>query len=129
MKVGGNQSARDFFTRHGGAAIMNDSDTKKKYTHRVADMYKEELVRRVKEDVSRLIVLYPKVFLDSEFVFLDIQMESMLTAWRQTPLQMLRCRSKMMTTFSLLGTSLKRHQLLNQLLAQNLRLPPSRVSV
>lgn len=53
MKVGGNSSARDFFTRHGGASILNDSDTKKKYTHRVADMYKEELARRVKEDVLR----------------------------------------------------------------------------
>lgn len=53
MKVGGNQSARDFFTRHGGAMIMTDTDTKKKYAHRVAEMYKEELARRVKEDVLR----------------------------------------------------------------------------
>lgn len=61
MKVGGNQSARDFFTRHGGASILNDSDTKKKYTHRVADMYKEELAKRLKEDVQRhvFIVLDP----------------------------------------------------------------------
>ncbi|GJJ15275.1 hypothetical protein Clacol_009551 [Clathrus columnatus] len=53
MKVGGNQAAKDFFTRHGGATIMNDPDSKKKYTHRVADMYKEELAKRVKEDTIR----------------------------------------------------------------------------
>ncbi|KIJ45897.1 hypothetical protein M422DRAFT_206553 [Sphaerobolus stellatus SS14] len=53
MKVGGNQNAREFFTKHGGAALLNDADTKKKYTHRVADMYKEELARRVKEDAQR----------------------------------------------------------------------------
>ncbi|KAF8580637.1 ArfGap-domain-containing protein [Ramaria rubella] len=53
MKVGGNGPAREFFTRHGGASILSDSDTKKKYTHRVADMYKEELARGVKEDALR----------------------------------------------------------------------------
>lgn len=53
MKVGGNNSAREFFTQHGGASVLNDSDTKNKYTHRVADMYKEELARRVKEDIVR----------------------------------------------------------------------------
>ncbi|KAF8509314.1 hypothetical protein BU17DRAFT_70487 [Hysterangium stoloniferum] len=53
MKVGGNQSAREFFTRHGGASILSDSDTKKKYTHRVAEMYKEELARRTKEDSQK----------------------------------------------------------------------------
>jgi len=54
MKVGGNGSATDFFTRHGGASLLNDSDTKKKYTSRVADLYREELTRRVKEDVAQL---------------------------------------------------------------------------
>ncbi|KAF8470963.1 hypothetical protein DFH94DRAFT_770378 [Russula ochroleuca] len=53
MKVGGNGSATDFFTRHGGASLLNDSDTKKKYTSRVADLYREELTRRVKEDVAQ----------------------------------------------------------------------------
>lgn len=53
MKVGGNGSATDFFTRHGGASLLNDSDVKKKYSSRVAELYKEELVRRVKEDAIR----------------------------------------------------------------------------
>ncbi|KAF9474600.1 ArfGap-domain-containing protein [Pholiota conissans] len=53
MKVGGNQSAKDFFTKHGGASLLNDSDTKKKYSGRVAELYKEELSRRVKDDTAR----------------------------------------------------------------------------
>src|ERR1700755_2400048 len=51
MKVGGNASATDFFTRHGGASFLNDSDVKKKYTSRAAELYREELARRVREDV------------------------------------------------------------------------------
>ena len=54
MKVGGNSSATDFFTRHGGASLLNDSDVKKKYTSRAAELYREELARRVKEDVAQL---------------------------------------------------------------------------
>ncbi|KIY52477.1 ArfGap-domain-containing protein [Fistulina hepatica ATCC 64428] len=53
MKVGGNASAQDFFTKHGGTALLRDSDTKKKYTSHVAELYKEELARRVKDDVLR----------------------------------------------------------------------------
>ncbi|KAF9811801.1 hypothetical protein IEO21_06413 [Rhodonia placenta] len=53
MKVGGNSSATDFFTKHGGSMILNDSDTKKKYSSRVAELYKEELARRVKEDAAK----------------------------------------------------------------------------
>ncbi|KAI0299565.1 hypothetical protein BC826DRAFT_1117324 [Russula brevipes] len=53
MKVGGNGSATEFFTRHGGASLLNDSDVKKKYTSRVAELYREELARRIKEDVSQ----------------------------------------------------------------------------
>ncbi|KAH8082466.1 ArfGap-domain-containing protein [Cristinia sonorae] len=61
MKVGGNQSALDFFNKHGGSALMNDSDTKKKYSSRVAELYKEELAKRVKEDATR----YPaKIFVE-----------------------------------------------------------------
>jgi ADP-ribosylation factor GTPase-activating protein 2/3 len=59
MKVGGNGSATDFFTRHGGASLLNDSDVKKKYSSRVADLYKEELMRRVKEDVAQCATLQP----------------------------------------------------------------------
>ncbi|EPS95540.1 hypothetical protein FOMPIDRAFT_1025735 [Fomitopsis schrenkii] len=53
MKVGGNASVTEFFTRHGGAMMLSDSDVKKKYTSRLAEMYKEELARRVKEDIAR----------------------------------------------------------------------------
>ena len=53
MKVGGNGSATDFFTRHGGASLLDDSDVKRKYTSRVAELYKEELARRVKEDAAQ----------------------------------------------------------------------------
>ncbi|KAL0059823.1 ADP-ribosylation factor GTPase activating protein, ER-Golgi transport [Marasmius tenuissimus] len=56
MKVGGNQSARDFFTKHGGASLLTDADTKKKYSSRVAELYKEELAKRVREDAAK----YPK---------------------------------------------------------------------
>lgn len=55
MKVGGNASATEFFTRHGGALMLSDSDVKKKYTSRLAEMYKEELARRVKEDAARCV--------------------------------------------------------------------------
>lgn len=58
MKVGGNGSATDFFTRHGGASLLNDSDIKRKYTSRVAELYKEELARRVKEDVTQCAYIY-----------------------------------------------------------------------
>ncbi|KAI0310291.1 Arf GTPase activating protein [Amylostereum chailletii] len=57
MKVGGNASANEFFTRHGGSSLLNDSDTKKKYSGRVAELYREELARRVKEDAQK-VVLY-----------------------------------------------------------------------
>ncbi|CAE6463800.1 unnamed protein product [Rhizoctonia solani] len=53
MKVGGNQSATDFYTRHGGSSLLSASDTKSKYQGRVADLYKEELQKRVKEDAAR----------------------------------------------------------------------------
>ncbi len=57
MKVGGNAFATEFFTRHGGASLLNDADTKKKYSSRVAELYKEELAKRVKDDVARFEVL------------------------------------------------------------------------
>jgi ADP-ribosylation factor GTPase-activating protein 2/3 len=53
MKVGGNASAKEFFTKHGGSVLLNDSDTKKKYSGRVAELYKEELAKRGKEDAAR----------------------------------------------------------------------------
>ncbi|KAG8744367.1 ADP-ribosylation factor GTPase activating protein, ER-Golgi transport [Ceratobasidium sp. 414] len=53
MKVGGNQSATDFYTKHGGTSLLSASDTKSKYQGRVADLYKEELAKRVGEDATR----------------------------------------------------------------------------
>ena len=53
MKVGGNASANDFFNKHGGSALLSDSDSKKKYSSRIAELYKEELARRVKEDTAK----------------------------------------------------------------------------
>ncbi|KAG8214856.1 hypothetical protein J3R82DRAFT_10022 [Butyriboletus roseoflavus] len=50
MKVGGNASATEFFTRHGGASLLSDTDPKNKYSSRTAELYKEELAKRVKED-------------------------------------------------------------------------------
>jgi hypothetical protein len=57
MKVGGNGSATEFFTRHGGSSLLNDSDVKKKYSSRVAELYKEELTRRVKDDIALCVTL------------------------------------------------------------------------
>ncbi|KIM83564.1 hypothetical protein PILCRDRAFT_819204 [Piloderma croceum F 1598] len=56
MKVGGNASAREFFTKHGGSALLHDSDTKKKYSSRIAELYKEELAKRANEDAT----IYPE---------------------------------------------------------------------
>ncbi|KAK2465793.1 hypothetical protein APHAL10511_002337 [Amanita phalloides] len=53
MKVGGNASATEFFTKHSGSSLLTDSDTKKKYTSRVAELYKEELNRRINEDITK----------------------------------------------------------------------------
>ncbi|RDB15187.1 ADP-ribosylation factor GTPase-activating protein glo3 [Hypsizygus marmoreus] len=53
MKVGGNASATEFYTKHGGASLLNDSDTKKRYSGRVAELYKEELAKRVREDAAK----------------------------------------------------------------------------
>jgi len=55
MKVGGNASASDFFRKHGGSTLLGDSDTRKKYTSRVAELYKEELAKRVKDDIARQV--------------------------------------------------------------------------
>lgn len=57
MKVGGNTSATEFFTRHGGTSLLSDTDTKKKYSSRTADLYKEELAKRVKEDTTKYVLL------------------------------------------------------------------------
>ena len=53
MKVGGNSSAKDFFNRNGGGSLLSNSDSKAKYVGPVAELYKEELATRVKEDASK----------------------------------------------------------------------------
>ncbi|KIO22277.1 hypothetical protein M407DRAFT_245233, partial [Tulasnella calospora MUT 4182] len=50
MKVGGNQSATDYFNRAGGGSLLSDTDTRKKYSSRFADGYKEELAKRAQQD-------------------------------------------------------------------------------
>ena len=52
LKVGGNGSIADFFTKHGGGALLppGNSDARGRYTSRQAGMYKEELARRVLAD-------------------------------------------------------------------------------
>ena len=57
MKIGGNASATEFFNRHGGASLLTDADPKKKYSSRTAELYKEELAKRVKEDVIKYVLL------------------------------------------------------------------------
>ncbi|WVF66698.1 hypothetical protein IAT40_001440 [Kwoniella sp. CBS 6097] len=55
LKVGGNASIRDFFTKHGGSNLLppSNSDARGRYTSRQAGLYKEELARRVQEDATR----------------------------------------------------------------------------
>jgi len=58
MKIGGNASATDFFSKHGGSALLNDADSKKKYSSRVAELYREELGKRVKEDAAKCDLIH-----------------------------------------------------------------------
>ena len=59
MKVGGNQSANDYFQKKGGGILLTQTETKKKYAGNVARDYKEELVRRVKEDTDMFASFLP----------------------------------------------------------------------
>jgi len=52
MKVGGNASATEFFTKNGGAAALNSKDARVKYTSRAAEAYKDELKRRAANDAK-----------------------------------------------------------------------------
>lgn len=53
MKVGGNAKATDFFSRHGGSLLLTDNDTKKKYSSKVAELYRAELDKRVEADTAQ----------------------------------------------------------------------------
>ncbi|KTW26187.1 hypothetical protein T552_03078 [Pneumocystis carinii B80] len=46
MKVGGNLSALEYFTKHGGTSILDSKDVKTKYTSKTAILYKDELKQR-----------------------------------------------------------------------------------
>lgn len=52
MKVGGNSSIADFFTKHGGSSLLPpaNTDARGRYTSRQAGLYKEELARRILAD-------------------------------------------------------------------------------
>ena len=52
MKVGGNASASEFFSKNGGAAALNSKEAKVKYTSRAAVAYKDELKRRAAFDAK-----------------------------------------------------------------------------
>jgi ADP-ribosylation factor GTPase-activating protein 2/3 len=58
MKVGGNSFANDFFTKRGVSSLLSDVDTKKKYSSRVGELYREELARRVEDDVARSVLAF-----------------------------------------------------------------------
>lgn len=55
IKVGGNASLKEFFTKHGGTSLLppGNSDARTRYTSRPASLYKEELARRVAEDARQ----------------------------------------------------------------------------
>ncbi|CAG8785997.1 1765_t:CDS:2, partial [Gigaspora margarita] len=53
MKIGGNASALEYFTKHSGNASLNNKDAKLKYTSRVALKYKDELIKRANEDSKK----------------------------------------------------------------------------
>jgi ADP-ribosylation factor GTPase-activating protein 2/3 len=55
IKVGGNASLAEFFTKHGGASLLPpvNSDARGRYTSRQAGLYKEELVRRIELDKQK----------------------------------------------------------------------------
>ncbi|KAG5518847.1 hypothetical protein PMAC_002378 [Pneumocystis sp. 'macacae'] len=46
MKVGGNLSALEYFTKHGGPSFLTSKDMKEKYTSKIATLYKDELKQR-----------------------------------------------------------------------------------
>ncbi|CAG8499068.1 13173_t:CDS:10 [Ambispora leptoticha] len=53
MKMGGNIAATEYFAKHGNSSTINKKDVKSKYTSRAALKYKEELLRRAKEDAIK----------------------------------------------------------------------------
>lgn len=50
MKIGGNTAASEYFAKHGSGASFKNKDINLKYTSKVALKYKNELIKRAKED-------------------------------------------------------------------------------
>lgn len=52
LKVGGNGALKEFFQKHGGTSLLppGNSDARTRYSSRTAQLYKEELARRIAED-------------------------------------------------------------------------------
>ncbi|KIR41196.1 ADP-ribosylation factor GTPase-activating protein 2/3 [Cryptococcus deuterogattii 99/473] len=55
LKVGGNASCADFFSKNGGGNLLppQSTDARARYTSRVANLYKEELAKRAQDDAAR----------------------------------------------------------------------------
>lgn len=55
LKVGGNASLSEFFTKRGGSNLLppNNHDARSRYTSNAASLYKEELQRRIAEDARQ----------------------------------------------------------------------------
>jgi hypothetical protein len=105
MKVGGNAFAGDFFTKHGVSSLLSDVDTKKKYSSRVGELYKEELARRVKDDVARSVSSFTVKISHNETILLLGSPTGSLSMGLKPLLQRLPKRRQRMTS-SILGPSL-----------------------
>lgn len=99
MKIGGNASATDYFTKHGGSSLLSDSDTKKKYSGRVAELYKEELAKRVRDDVARLVCFLESMTVTNIDTHLGSRTVSLSMGQKRLPHPLLR---KKMGTISLI---------------------------
>ncbi|WVQ76942.1 hypothetical protein IAR50_006621 [Cryptococcus sp. DSM 104548] len=55
MKVGGNASLTEFFTKNNGSSLLppTNGDARTRYTSRQATLYKDELAKRIKNDALR----------------------------------------------------------------------------
>ena len=105
MKVGGNASASDFFTKHGVSSLLSDVDTKKKYSSRVGELYKEELARRVQDDVARSVSSFTAKIPHNETIFLLGSPTESLSMGLKPLLQRLPKKRQRMTS-SILGPNL-----------------------
>ncbi|OZJ02851.1 hypothetical protein BZG36_03231 [Bifiguratus adelaidae] len=52
MKVGGNQAASEYFSKHGSQTVLNAKDATVKYTSKTAQNYKDMLTKKAKEDAE-----------------------------------------------------------------------------